>query len=362
MDEMHLTSERKENHPAEVKRTPEAVALEIRTLQHQAQSILLSYAIEIGRRLEEAKSLIPHGEWTNWLKTELSYSQSTAQNLMRVFREYGTAQQSLFGCDPKSQTFGNLTYSKALKLLAIPDEEEREAFVQENDVDHMSTRELDKALRELNDTKKALAQAEENRVRAEKEAADQRAAQQKARNSLIQLAEEKDAVYQELDAARAELEEIKAKPIEVAVEEPSVETMARIRAEAAEESAEKVRQAEARVAELEQKAAVAEASLTEDQTLLDVANRKADDLVGQIETKVAEAHAAHAGDADRIHDLERQLTKSDPDVAEFRVRFVEWQETYQKMMAVHARLAEKDAKQAEKLRTAITAALNNMHV
>ena len=359
MEEMHLMPE---TPPAEVKRTPEAVALEIRTLQHQAQNILLSYAIEIGRRLEEAKSLIPHGQWTDWLKSELSYSQSTAQNLMRVFREYGTAQQSLFGCDPKSQTFGNLTYSKALKLLAIPDEEEREAFVQDKDVEHMSTRELDKALRELSDTKKALAKAQQAQKQAEEAAAKQKAAWDKAQARTVKLAEEKDAVYQELADARTELEEIKAKPIEVAVEEPSAETMAQIRAEAMEETAEKVRQAQDKVAQLEEKAAAAEASLTEAQKALEEANRKADDLAGQMETKVAEAHAAHAGDADRIHNLEKQVSKADPDVAEFRVRFAEWQETFQKMTAVFKRMEEKDTQQAEKLRAAITAALAQMHI
>ena len=39
-------------------RTVETVTLEIRTLQHQAQGIILSYAIEIGRRLEEAKAML----------------------------------------------------------------------------------------------------------------------------------------------------------------------------------------------------------------------------------------------------------------------------------------------------------------
>ena len=42
-------------------RTVETVTLEIRTLQHQAQGIILNYAIEIGRRLEEAKAMLPHG-------------------------------------------------------------------------------------------------------------------------------------------------------------------------------------------------------------------------------------------------------------------------------------------------------------
>ena len=78
-------------------RTAEAVALEIRTLQRQAQGIILSYAIEIGRRLEEVKAMLPHGEWGAWLKNELDYSQSTAQNFMKVFREYGDNQQSMFG-------------------------------------------------------------------------------------------------------------------------------------------------------------------------------------------------------------------------------------------------------------------------
>ena len=65
-------------------RTVETVTLEIRTLQHQAQGIILSYAIEIGRRLEEAKAMLPHGEWGAWLKKELDFSQSTAQNFMET--------------------------------------------------------------------------------------------------------------------------------------------------------------------------------------------------------------------------------------------------------------------------------------
>ena len=115
-------------------RTAGAVAFEIRTLQSQARGIILSYAIEIGRRLEEAKAMLPHGEWGAWLKRELDYSQSAAQNFMKVYREYGDSQQSLFGGIPKSQAFGNLTFSKALSLLAIPDEEERARFAAENDV------------------------------------------------------------------------------------------------------------------------------------------------------------------------------------------------------------------------------------
>lgn len=142
-------------------RTVETVTLEIRTLQRQAQQIMLGYAVEIGRRLEEVKAILPHGQWGDYLKNEVDYSQSTANNFMRIYREYGTAQQSLFGGEAKSQAFANLTYTKALRLLAIPNEEEREQFMAEHDVEGMSNRELDKALKEREEALEAAAAAQE---------------------------------------------------------------------------------------------------------------------------------------------------------------------------------------------------------
>ena len=127
----------------------------------QKESALLCNYIEVGRRLEEAKSQLAHGQWGDWLK-KMEISQSTANNLMRIFREYGADQQSLFGGVAKSQTFGSLTYSKAVLMLAIP-EEEREQFLEENDVSSMSTRELKAAL-------KARDEAEEKAAAAEDEA------------------------------------------------------------------------------------------------------------------------------------------------------------------------------------------------
>lgn len=101
-------------------RTVEAVTLEIQTLQRQAQQLLLGYAIEIGRRLVEVKAMLPHGQWGTYIKEQVGYSQSTANNLMRIFEEYGTAQQSIFGPEAISQAIGNLSYTKALRLLALP--------------------------------------------------------------------------------------------------------------------------------------------------------------------------------------------------------------------------------------------------
>ena len=150
--------------PVDSGKTPDILAAEIRTIKNQTGRMVLNASIEVGRRLTEAKAKLPHGSWGEYLKNEVDYSPSQAQNLMRVFREYGSDQQSLFGGEAKSQTFGRLTFSQALSLLVIPDEDEREKFVLENDVEHMSVRELNEAL-------KARDEAEEKAAAAEAEAA-----------------------------------------------------------------------------------------------------------------------------------------------------------------------------------------------
>ena len=256
--------------PVEPERTADTVALEIRTLQRQAQGVLLSYAIEIGRRLEEAKGMLPHGEWGSWLKRELDYSQSTAQNFMRVFREYGDDQMSLFGGVAKSQTFGNLTYSKALKLLAIPDEEERERFVETHDVDNMSTRELEKTIKELNETKKELAKAKNHEQMIAAELALKEEDFQKKIKELENKAEsqqsavdatkkQRDEVAEALAKAQKELNELRTKPIEAAVMDQ--EALDKIRAEAVEEASEKIAELQEQMVQIEKRKAEAEEQL-----------------------------------------------------------------------------------------------------
>ena len=199
-------------------RTVEAVTLEIQTLQRQAQQLLLGYAIEIGRRLVEVKAMLPHGQWGTYIKEQVGYSQSTANNLMRIFEEYGTAQQSIFGPEAISQAIGNLSYTKALRLLALP-ADEREAFVEEHNVEDMSTRELEAAIKERDD---ALRRAEEDR--AEREAAEQ------AREKIAQdmaLANERVAQLSR------ELEELRSRPVEVAVQHAEEEELEQARREAA---------------------------------------------------------------------------------------------------------------------------------
>ena len=137
-----------------VERTPEIVAAEICQIKDQTRKLVLNNSIEIGKRLCEAKEMVPHGEWGTWLERNVDYKQSTANKLMKIYEQYGSAQGELWGASAKSETFTNLTYSKALALLAVP-ADEREDFVKKNDVENMSTRELQDAIRARDEAIKA---------------------------------------------------------------------------------------------------------------------------------------------------------------------------------------------------------------
>lgn len=111
-----------------------------RSLEQVTQGILVLSAqtvaniCQIGKLLTEAKGMVGHGGWEKYLEEKVSYSQSTANNFMRLYQEYGE-----FG--PNLQTFGNLNTSQALALLALP-EGKREEFAESHDVESMSVREL----------------------------------------------------------------------------------------------------------------------------------------------------------------------------------------------------------------------------
>ena len=154
------------NVPMAAQRDIKTVTTEIRTLHRQAQCMVLGYAIEIGRRLKEAKAMLDHGQWGPWLREEVDFSQSSANNFMRIFEEYGAQQVSLFG-DANSQALGNLPYTHALRLLALP-AEERESFVEEHHAEELSTRELEKLIRERDEARRAEQDAREKAAAADK--------------------------------------------------------------------------------------------------------------------------------------------------------------------------------------------------
>ena len=130
-----------------VERTTAIIGAEIRTLSVQCNTMRVQYAIEIGRRLCEAKELCKHGEWLDFLKNETEYSQPKASRLMQIFKGFAADQGNLFGAEPKYSTLNNLSVSNALRLLELP-EDERESFAREVDAEHLSARDLEAKVKE----------------------------------------------------------------------------------------------------------------------------------------------------------------------------------------------------------------------
>ena len=382
--------------PAEVApappRTVETVTLEIRTLQRQAQQIMLGYAVEIGRRLEEVKAILPHGQWGDYLKNEVDYSKSTANNFMRIYREYGAAQQSLFGGEAKSQAFANLTYTKALRLLAIPDEEEREQFMAEHDVGNMSNRELDKALKEREEALEAAAAAQDeaqgarreaDRLReelagqaqvykakltsAEGEAKQARDAQEQA---VAKAQRPQDALSEANTSAQAaeaehtkmlqELEELRKRPAETDTE--AVEAARKAAIEEMTGKVDKAKEAKKKADTARKAAEEALAAAQKELAELKAKEPQVRELTPEeIQAMTAgEVEKAQAATTERMQVLEKLLAQADPDATTFKVLFTSWQETYGKMMEALERIRATDSDKAGKLQGAIRAVVEGM--
>lgn len=191
-------------------RNIEAITSEILRLKQDAGNAILG----IGQRLLEAKAMLPHGEWLPWLTEQVEFSERQAQRFMKLAQEWANPT-----------ALSDLGATKALALLALPPEE-RQKFLSENhivdgeekSVIDMTSRELEKAVKERDE---ALHAAEAARAAAE--TADQSRAKMEADmtalKQLHQAAQTAEAQAREaLAEAQSELKALREKPVEVAVE------------------------------------------------------------------------------------------------------------------------------------------------
>ena len=299
-----------ENAPAPA-RTIEVITAEIVTIKRQAQQIALYIAIELGRRLTEAKELLPYGEWGPWLEKSVDY--------MKLFEEYAAPQGSIFGAETEFSTLKNLSVSKALALLAVP-EEEREAFAAEHHVDELSTRQTDELIAEY---KAKLAASEEAKA----------AAEGKLESANI-----------ERDSLAKQVKELEARPVEVAVQEPDpAEIQARVDAAVKEAMAgEKAKSKDLR----------AKLKAAEDRA--NTLAKEAEDGKSKA-TEAAEAVAERDKLREKLRDAEKRLALSDAAVARFGVLFQQSQDVMNKLLEALA--AVTDADTAARLRQAAGAML-----
>lgn len=280
--------------------------------------------LTIGRCLTEAKQTIPHGEWLPWLNERVEFSERTARNFMRLSREWSNRQ-----------ALADLGAAKALTLLALP-AEERESFIAENHVVggeektviDMTSRELERAIRERKEAQEAAAKAQAEASAAE-QARAKMAEDMKLLNARLSGAQEdREQAAQAVARLEAQLAELKEKPVEVAVE--TVVDQAAIekaRAEAVagmQDKLDKAREAKKRA---EDKQKIAEEAL--EQARL------------QLEGQAREEKKAALG--------------ADKDLAQFELLFDQTKDTVNRMHGILLKVRSRDEDAAGKLAKAVLA-------
>lgn len=301
-------------------RSIEAITSEILQLKQDAGNAILS----IGQRLIEAKAMLPHGDWLPWLTEQVEFSERQAQRFMRLAQEWRNPT-----------ALSDLGATKALTLLALPPEE-REQFLAENHivdgeektVIDMSSRELEKAVKERDealraaeDAKAAAESAERNRIKLEAEMA--------ALKELHQSAQVAEAhSREELAKIQAELKALQDKPVEVAVMKVDQDALDNARREAVADMQAKVDKATEARKKAEEKRKKAEEDL--------------EALRQQLEaSQQAERRAVIAGDKD---------------LATFELLFSQGNETVNKLHGLLLKVRGRgDQELAEKLRKALLA-------
>ncbi len=336
---------------AEVKDlSPAQLGGEIRLLTAQARRMALSFGIQIGYRLKIAHEKVgPHG-WAEWLKNETDFSAAAASRFEKLYEGYGADQGSLFGVENKFPTLEKLSISNALRLLAVP-EEERETVAAEVDAEHLSARELEKALADRDEwikrakaAEQALDEEEDSHGLAIAELEEKIDALQKdaefgksARHEHEKLMDELDMAKQSLETARAEIKELENRPQPVAVQrdEKAIQEAAdAAKAKAEAEAAEKIKKLERQLEKAEKAKEKAE---------------KAGSGAGE-EIAAAKAEAARA--KEELETAKKKLLAADKDVAEVGVYIRQLQLDLNEIQARIRKIRERDNELAEKLQAA----------
>lgn len=218
--------------PEKPPRDLEVIEGEILFYKRQAGGALL----EIGRRLNEAKSQLNHGEWLPWLREKVDISERSAQDFMRLAREYSKAAE-----------FADLGASKALALLALSPSERSEFLAekhtvsgQEKTASEMTIKELKEAIRERDEARKALVAAKAETEVAEAARAKMEADMRQLKELQQRSREAEEEKSAELRRVEAELEALRKKPVDVAIQKiQDPEAMEKAKADGAAEAEKK---------------------------------------------------------------------------------------------------------------------------
>ena len=316
----------------------EKLAREINAIKRTTAQNMLSSAIEIGRLLVEAKQKVHHGDWGTWLRENVSYSVTNANNMMRLYREREKmAQVDLFGNNDLN-IFEGLSVSQAIAILDIP-AERRAAFVAENNPQDMSVRELQAAI-------KAREAAEKKAEAAVKELSELKEYASVTSETLDNVTAERDRFAAELEEAEKKLPNGAEKEMEALRKELEEKHRAELKSKLDKAKAD----ADKRLAAAEKESLEAGIKAKE------AFEKEKEDLIRAEREKAA----LEAGESTkRIRELEQRLAAveitASPRLSEFKYHMEAFQSEYSKMLAITEAAEAEEPEIGVKLREALRA-------
>lgn len=238
------------------------------------------------------------------------------------------------------QSNANLGITK-LQVLTELSYFEREEFVENNNVDEMSVRELKETIKKLNEAEEQITfLTSENEQLTEKnkelsELVDDSMSTEEELDVARNLLNEKD---REIGALKSELDEVNKKPIPVSVREPSAEEIAELTKKAAD--------AERRKTEEKYKAELEKVRKEKDKAVSDAETKSKKELA-ELEAKyklaISSAEKEKTAAADRLALVEKNAKISaNPEVMRFSFYFEEAQKNIAAMKDILSKLEDND--------------------
>jgi hypothetical protein len=339
-----------------VARSEDTIAIEINTIKSYLQKSTYDGIIEIGRKLKEAKELVSHGEWGEWLRVKVDFSQRSASKYMQIFDAFAAGQITIPGTDSNSPAYSNLGFSKLL-TLAVLEEEKREEFVKEVDVANLSTRELEKKIKDLQEEKDKMESYALDLTKAEKEMNDkiaqQEAAHKEAENKIKRLEaqiadieniqededEEEDEAFDE--------EELK-KRVDAATQENKTEII---------QLKEEIRKAEQEAIDI--KTELHSLELKQEDIIKKAKEEAKNNANKETEEELTKLKKAAEEATEKLKDAERKAgLAGDQNIQRFKFLIDELQKDYHAATGVISGMVEKDHQ--AKMKTALKALLEDL--
>ena len=327
MDEMIVTAPRRQ------------LADVTREIRIKTGQFLLD-AIEIGRLLFEAKAMVEPGGWMQYVEEEVPFSQSWANNYMRLYKEYGAEQLSIFG---NSQATARLSPTQALELLARP-AQEREEFMETHDVESMSTRELKQAIRERDEALQSQKETEEELLAAEARADNHADRADKAEEEVERLRSELSAAESAGATASKEVERL---------------TKSLTKAKEARKTAEEA------LAKAKENPEIPEAMMEQmrQQVAADAAKEATESLQKQLNSAMAaEINATKAKQEaeQKLEAAQKALKLSNPEIAKLQLLTEQWVSSSNGLRDQLLKAKQADPEAAGKVQKAILAAIDQV--